>query len=44
MELIPNGFDFIEVARRLYHLLDGDQSVVFVHRALISAEHGLPIR
>jgi hypothetical protein len=31
MELIPNGFDIIEIARRLYHPFDRDQSLAFVH-------------
>lgn len=44
MELIANGFDIIEVARRPYHLFDRDQCLAFVHQTLISAEHGLPLR
>jgi hypothetical protein len=44
MELIPHGFDIIEVARRLYQFFDRDQCVVFLHQALISAEQRLPIR
>ena len=44
MELITNGFDIIEVDRRLYHFFDRDQCVVFVHQVLISAKQRLPIR
>jgi hypothetical protein len=36
MELIPNGFDIIEVAGPFYHPFDRDQSLTLVHPTLLS--------